>query len=319
MPRRGGARGRATALLSAVRSSLLSAVLVGASVTACMDPPAADPSPTAEGAAPSGGPAGTRTGGPVAPPKTGAAPPSGARAITIDRVIDGDSLEVLLDDGTPQEFRLEGINAPELNGFDGRRTCAGETARDELVALLAQGDVAFTGEEIDRFGRRLVVLYVDGRPVDRALVASGWALALWSADDPELTATMIDAAEGARGWWGPSCGSPAASGVRIGDTQANAPGDDRDHLDEEWVEIVNDGPAPVDLADWVIRDDTTSNRFPLPSVTLAPGARLRVITGSGTDGDGLLHLGEDFPVWSNGGESVLLVDPEGVVAAHAFI
>ncbi|MEL7208628.1 MAG: lamin tail domain-containing protein, partial [Actinomycetota bacterium] len=239
--------------------------------------------------------------------------------ITVDRVIDGDSLEVTLDDGTPEEIRLQGINAPELNALGGGRTCAGEAARDELVAILAGGAVTLSGTEVDRFGRLLADLHVEGRPVDIALVDAGWALALWSADDGELTATMLAAADAGRGWWGAGCGPPSASGLRIGPTQANAPGDDRDNLDQEWIELVNEGPTAVDLGGWVLRDDTTSNRFSLPSVTVEPGRSLRVVTGIGPDGDDVLHLDEEFPIWSNGGDTVLLIDPEGVVAAYAFI
>lgn len=246
-------------------------------------------------------------------------PPPGAQVITIDRVIDGDSLEVILADGSDREIRLEGINAPELNGLSGGRTCAGEASRDELVARLASGQVTLTGDEIDRFDRLLAVLYVDGLRVDLAMVRAGWALALWSAEDPELTDAMVQAAEQQEGWWGDTCGPPLAVGMAIGDTQANAPGDDRENLGEEWIELVNDGSQAVDLDGWTLRDDTTSNRFSLPSLTLNPGSTVRVVTGGGSSSDAVLYLGEDFPVWSNGGDTVLLVDPEGVITASAFI
>lgn len=245
-------------------------------------------------------------------------PPSGAEPITIDRVIDGDSLEVFLADGSPAELRLEGINAPELNALAGGRTCAGDAALAELSALLAAGEVTLTGDEFDRFDRLLARLYVEGHAADLDLIRAGWALALWSAEDPTATSAMIEAAEAGRGWWGDGCGPPVSDGMAIGDTQANAPGDDRENLDEEWVELVNDGDAEIDLDGWVLRDDTTSNRFLLPAITLTPGETLRVITGSGGGSDALA-LGEDFPVWSNNGETVLLIDPEGVIAAWAFI
>lgn len=245
-------------------------------------------------------------------------PPSGAEPITIDRVIDGDSLEVTLVDGTPAELRLEGINAPELNALAGGRTCAGDTAQAELAALLAGGEVTLTGDEFDRFDRLLARLYVDGHPVDLDLIAAGWALALWSAEDPVATTAMIDAAEAQRGWWGDDCGPPAADGLAIGATQANAPGDDRENLDQEWVELVNNGDTAIDLTGWALRDDTTSNRFLLDGVTIEPGATIRVITGR-EGGSDALALGEDFPVWSNNGETVLLIDSEGVIAAWAFL
>ncbi|MEM9132784.1 MAG: lamin tail domain-containing protein [Actinomycetota bacterium] len=261
-------------------------------------------------------------GGALAPPAAEAEdrvpvdPPQGAEPVTIDRVIDGDSLEVSLADGSPAEVRMEGINAPELNAIAGGRTCAGEAARAELTALLSVGEVTLTGEEFDRFDRLLARLHVDGHPVELDLIAAGWALALWSAEDPAATAAMFAAAEAGRGWWGDGCGPPAADALAIGATQANAPGDDRENLDQEWVELVNEGDTAVDLSGWVLRDETTSNRFLLDGVTIDPGETLRVVTGRG---GGDVELGEDFPVWSNNGETVLLVDPEGVIAAWAFL
>ncbi|MEM8923161.1 MAG: lamin tail domain-containing protein [Actinomycetota bacterium] len=237
--------------------------------------------------------------------------------VTIVRVIDGDSLEVLLADGAERELRLEGINAPELNALGGGRTCAGTAARDELEAILSAGAVTLTGSEVDRFDRLLATLWVDGVPANAEMVRAGWALGQWSGDQ-RLVGVMIDAAEAGAGWWGTDCGAPRRGPV-IGDTQANAPGDDRENLDQEWVELVNRGDDRADLDGWVLRDETTSNRFLLDGVSLAPGATLRVHTGAGASDDGSLYLDEDFPVWSNSGETVLLVDPDGLLVDWAFL
>lgn len=233
------------------------------------------------------------------------------------RVIDGDSLRVLAD-GTELEVRLVGINAPELRTRANRETCAGQAAKAELDSLLGAGTVSLFDEGIDRFGRTLAHLVVDGRPVGEAMVDSGWALALWSSEETLLIDRMRDAAEAERGWWGSTCGV-AQMGLAVGDTQVNAPGDDRERLNEEWVEIVNREESPIGLTGWTLRDETTSNRFVLDGVTVAAGATIRFRTGIGTSDDDEVFLGERFPVWSNRGETVLLVDPDGVIAAHAFI
>ncbi len=238
--------------------------------------------------------------------------------VTIDRVIDGDSLEVVLADGTPREVRLLGINAPELRSRSGDTTCPGAAARDELDILLASGPVTLVGAEVDRFDRLLADLHVGTVHVNRELVASGWALALWSGDDPALPSAMLDAADAELGWWGDGCGSADAVLV-VSDAQPNPPGPDDEVLDQEWIEITNDGDAPVDLDGWTVRDETTSNRFVLSGPVLAPGDRLRVHTGGGRDGDGRLFLDERFPVWNNGGDTALVVDPEGRIATHRFL
>lgn len=241
------------------------------------------------------------------------------RSATLIRVIDGDSLELELD-GVETEVRLLGINAPELfqpaaEGPD-VRTCNGDAATDALVELLSDRPLTLVGDEEDRFGRLLAEVYTDQVSVTEAMVDDGWALA--RNDAPDLGVRMAQAAGNGLGIWGSACGVPQAEGLRIGETQIDPPGPDGDRLVSEWVTIVNDGSESVDLTGWEIRDDTTSNRFVLQG-TIEVGATLRIRTGAGPSSDEDLYLGEQFPVWSNGGDTVILSDPTGVVAAWAFV
>ena len=126
------------------------------------------------------------------------------------------------------------------------------------------------------------------------------------------------AAAAGRGIWGAGCGTATFDGLVIGDTQANPPGRDDENLDQEWVDIVNESDRSVDLNGWIIRDQTTSNQFPLLG-QLSAGAKLRVRSGQGQSSADDLYLGETFPVWSNSNETVLLVDPDGVIATWLFL
>lgn len=69
---------------------------------------------------------------------------------------------------------------------------------------------------------------------------------------------------------------------------------------QEWVEIVNDGTAPVSLDGWVLHD--AGGAAALPAMPLAPG-QYAVIVGHGFDPD----LGWDVPV----GETVIAVEQLG--------
>lgn len=277
---------------------------------------------------------------PVEPVETaGEAIETAGEAIEVARVIDGDSLEVVvLATGEQVEIRLEGINAPERYTLADTETCVGQRAGDALAAILdhaaSVGPLGMEGSETDRFGRLLVdinlatggqdppgVNLVGGQRATEAMVASGWALALWSADDPTLTEAMVTAAAQERGWWGDECG-PRPRGLAVSDHQVNPPGPDDEVLDQEWVEVTNTGPDPVDLAGWTIRDETTSNRFLLDGPVLGPGQAVRFHSGgSGQSGRDpvSVHLGEQYPMWSNRGETVLLSDPDDLIAAYAFI
>ena len=245
--------------------------------------------------------------------------------IEVVRVIDGDSLEVSAD-GEVIEVRLLGINAPERSTLADRETCAGRHAGATLESLLENGgQLRLYGDEMDRFGRLLADIAIDaesnrdaGREsVADAMVRSGWALALWSGDDPFLVEEMRKVAARV-GWWGTVCGTVDVV-LEISGEQVNAPGDDRENLTEEWVEVTNAGPEPVDLDGWTIRDETTSNRFLINDLVLQPGAVVRFRTGVGSSSSTEVFLNESFPVWSNRGETVLLVDSDGVIAAYAFI
>ena len=245
--------------------------------------------------------------------------PSAGVDVEIGRIIDGDSLELFID-GAEVEVRIEGINAPELYTLGDVESCAGDRARSHFDQLTAQADrLGFQAGEEDRFGRTLGVVDADGVALTYSMVEAGWALALWSAEDDALIEAMRDAASAERGIWGDECGAPASDDLEITEAEVNAPGDDRENLNGEWVTVTNTGSETVDLTGWTIRDETTSNRFLIDDQVLPAGASVRFISGSGSNGGGDYYLGEEFPVWSNRGETILLADPAGLIAAYRFV
>ncbi len=258
-------------------------------------------------------------------------PPVSTTAATVIRVIDGDSLE-LERDGQEIEVRLRGFNAPELyrESDDGTdvETCQGDRARQALESLVRTGSqvllVVDDTAELDRFGRTLADLTAGIEPGDEqttgsvvaSMVSGGWGFATGDRlDNREL---MKQAAESKRGMWGDTCGRPAATTIELGRIQADAPGNDRFNLTEEWVEIVNSGVSDNDLSGWMIRDDTTGHRFVLDR-TIPAGGSLLVRTGAGSDDATTLHLDQSFPVWSNDRETVVLIDDNGVFIDWRFL
>lgn len=236
------------------------------------------------------------------------------------RIVDGDSIEVEVS-GRTIDVRLMGYNAPELygpsaGGVGDVKTCNGEAAKAELAELLGDGTILLVGDETDRFGRRLADILVDNGWARTEMIDRGWGLA--TGDDPADRERMKRAATEQRGLWGDGCGSPVETGLEIGPVQVDPPGWDRDNLNGEWVTVVNRAATSIDLDGWVIRDDTTGHRFELGGA-LEPDQTLTVRSGRGSDTTTERHLNETFPVWSNDGETVLLVDPTGVVAHWAFV
>lgn len=292
---------------------LAAAMLVVAGCTGVLDSLDEEAEPAQGLDAGSGGDTGAGT---AASDEAGGDPGAG-EAIELRRLSDGDS-GIIAIDGEEIEFRLLGYNAPErFEGDGGPLSCNGEAAEAALRQILTEAgpEARFVGAETDRFGRTLGDLVIDGGSVVEDLVSGGWGLATGDNGRRDL---MEAAAADERGLWGPGCGTPAADGIVVDRVEPDPPGRDEDDLNSEIVELINVGDAVIDLDGWDIRDDSSSHRFDLGG-TIEPGGRLIVRTGSGTSGSGELFLGSRSPVWSNRGDTVLVIDPDGVVAAWAFV
>lgn len=84
-------------------------------------------------------------------------------------------------------------------------------------------------------------------------------------------------------------------------------------LDAEFVAFFNDSDKPLDLTGWSVRDAADNERrFVFPAITLAPGATLRVWSGSGVDDANNLYWGRRQAVWNNLGDTAILCDARGV-------
>ncbi len=73
---------------------------------------------------------------------------AGGVEVEVVRVIDGDSVEFLLESGQI-EARLLGVNAPELFNESDEMTCNGGFAKSALEETLRSGTVALVGSGLD--------------------------------------------------------------------------------------------------------------------------------------------------------------------------
>jgi len=102
-----------------------------------------------------------------------------------------------------------------------------------------------------------------------------------------------------------------ASGVYISATRFDAPGDDRQNLNDEWVRLTNRGDGWVLLAGWTLSDTTGSQPYVFPAYVLMPGSSVTVHSGRGTMNDTSLFMGLDAPLWRNTGDEATLKDGRG--------
>lgn len=214
-PRTGGSRTAPTAFLFAVALAFFAALLItlAACETAPEEGPTLPPSATA-GATVSD----TR----AATPTRNRAFPDGTTPATVVSVVDGDTIDVLID-GIEYRVRYIGVDTPET--VDPRRPveCFGQEASEfnrQLVEGLTVGlekDVS----ETDKFGRLLRYVWVNrDEMVNAALVRGGYAHS--SAYPPDVRhqdlfdQLEVDARTNGKGLWGPICtttDTPAATGT----------------------------------------------------------------------------------------------------------
>lgn len=99
--------------------------------------------------------------------------------------------------------------------------------------------------------------------------------------------------------------------VVISATQFNAPGDDRENLNGEYVRISNRGTDAVSMNGWTLSDRTGSHGYIFPAFILLPESSVSVYTGSGAINDTALFMGRTSPVWGNSGDEAMLKDDFG--------
>jgi len=93
----------------------------------------------------------------------------------------------------------------------------------------------------------------------------------------------------------------------------NPPGHDRDKLNEEWVDIFNQGEGVVDMSGWRLADLVNHSYLFREGFKLEAGANVRVHVGEGTDTSTDLYMNMTDPIWNNDGDTATLFDNSGVI------
>ncbi len=244
-------------------------------------------------------------------------------SIEVERVSDGDSVRATASVGE-LEIRLIGINAPE------RDECFGAEAGSQLEALLDNADVRLHPwpAETDDFGRELGFLVADGVFVNLSLIETGHVLSRDQSGHEfrdEFDRAEDEASSASRGLWAPdACGEPVEGDLVIVEVFENAPGDDRENPNGEFVIIENAGDTSVQMQSWGLRDESTRHRYTFPNVEVDPGEAVQIRTGCGADDLGsdpieLFWCDPEPPVWNNDGDLALLLDPNGAIVSEFVV
>lgn len=155
-------------------------------------------------------------------PATLAQEPGGYEEATVQRVVDGDTIDVLITGrvegpgagstqvGRTYRVRLLGIDTPETVKPDTPVQCFGHEASAATKALLQGQDVRLVKdvEETDQYGRLLRYVYFGAEMANARLMANGYAYVLTYPPNVRHAALFVDLARQARasgvGLWSPA-------------------------------------------------------------------------------------------------------------------
>jgi micrococcal nuclease len=264
-------------------------------------------------------------------------------SVTVIEVTDGDTMDVRFANGSEETVRLLGVDTPEVSaenspsewedvpdtqaGRDWLRqwgTRASGFARNELNGERVEIRVDSQADRRGGYGRLLVYLSTTDRErsFNYQLLARGYARVYETpfTERDAFAAAEADARDSGTGVWSFGDDTTDRTAVNTQNSQlelveihADAAGNDNENLDDEYLVFENVGPESVDISGWTI-SDSAGHTYSVPDgVQLAARARIRLVTGSGTNTESTLYWGKDQALWNNGGDTITVRTTDGEI------
>ncbi|MBW1876890.1 MAG: lamin tail domain-containing protein [Deltaproteobacteria bacterium] len=248
----------------------------------------------------------------AAEPPPGGWPVPPAQSV-VASVYDGDTVTLASGD----KVRLRWVNTPELRPAEAYGVEAREAAKEfvsgkEVRLLLGSENPR------DDYGRVVSGLETDEGNLSIHLLELGLGhLFVIPPDDTDLV-PFLEAqgrAQAAnRGIWSTERYQGA---LHITSFHANAPGDDRQNVNGEYLRVTNVTAEPVNLDGFTIAD-RTGRSWTLPSLIVPAGHTVKLHSGVGgnqvsPDQQLTVHLGSNSPIWNNKYDRATLYDRFGRV------
>jgi endonuclease YncB( thermonuclease family) len=219
----------------------------------------------------------------------------------VTNVIDGDTIEVRLEDGNTYSVRYIGIDSAESgrpNFVEGRKANSDLVLQKEVTLIKDES-------EVDRYDRLLRYVVVDHIFVNLELLRVGFAQAMRYPPDVACADTFSTAENEARasfvGMWA-ATPTPEPSAAQVVIVTVNKR--------EEWVDILNVGNSSVDLTGWNLVSERGNQNCPLSGV-ISAGETLRIwaMTAQGPG----YSCGYSTNIWNNSEpDPAVLYNSQGV-------
>lgn len=223
-------------------------------------------------------------------------------------VIDGDTIIL----SNNERIRFIGMNTPEEGMY------FFEEARDVLEIMILGKEVRLEVDisDLDQYGRKLRYVYHRDIFVNLEMVKRGFANTFTYPPDVKYSEQFLEAERYARennlGLWESS--KINTVGIEI---NFDAPGNDNENINGEFVILENIGPEILDTSGWTIKDSGTSI-YHFGSYKFNPDARIVLFSGEGKDRNEddekrYLFWNSQRPVWNNDNDTLYLRDKEGLL------
>jgi len=238
-------------------------------------------------------------------------PTGQTRLATVTYVQDGDTIKI----NGEEWVRYIGMNTPE----SGRPYFTEATNENKKLVNKKEVKLEFDVQTKDKYGRTLAYVWIGSTMVNLELVCRGYANVYTFPPNVKYADLFLkaerDAREHQRGLWMLSEISPPGV-IKVVNINADAPGNDNENKNGEWVEIKNQGESSVNMTNWTLKDEA-NHIYTFINFTLAPDKSVFIYSGCGVDTQEKLYWqcpeGE-YAIWNNTGDSAFLRDASGNLA-----
>lgn len=233
--------------------------------------------------------------------------PESTRLAIVTYVVDGDTIEV---DGE-ERIRYLGINTPE----SGRPYFTEATNENKKLVDGKEIKLELDVQTKDKYGRTLAYVWVGETMVNLELVCRGYANVYTFPPNVKYKDLFLEAErearEAQRGLWAP--GSDTEARIKIVNINADAPGNDNENKNGEWIEIRSQGENSVNMTNWTLKDEA-NHIYTFVDFFLAPDKSVFIYSGCDIDSQEKLYWqcpeGE-YAIWNNTGDTAFLRDASG--------
>ncbi len=237
--------------------------------------------------------------------------------VLVTRVLDGDTIET----SSGEKIRYIGINAPEI----GQPFSSQATKENKNLVLGKKVKIEFDVAAKDRYARTLAYILVGSTFVNLEMVKRGLAVSETIQPNVKYQKETLEAQKEARdrclGLWKNLCSTSSDASkncIKIVTINADAPGNDNQNKNGEWIKIGNVCSRSVSMDKWLLKDSSASNKYEFHNFTLAAYSTFMLYSGCGKDSQDKLYWAcpeRKYAVWNNFGDHAFLYNEKGELLA----